>query len=206
MDLSSTQDITALCLSFPPVNEDEPYKHIYRFYMPEDLVDEKTDTDKVPYRQWIDGGLITATPGNVIDYDCIENDILEWASLYEIKEFCFDPFHAQEIVNHLTDAGLTMVPIQQGYRMMAPMCGSFEKQVLSAAMAHNTNPVMRWMVSCVEVKSDRQGNIMPMKPRRGSGGKRIDGVVANIMALGRACLQESVQKTSVYEQRGVLSI
>jgi len=73
-------------------------------------------------------------------------------------------------------------------------------------MAHNNNPVMRWMVSCVEVKADRQGNVMPMKPRRGTGGKRIDGVVANIMALGRACLQASAQKTSIYEQRGVLSI
>jgi phage terminase large subunit-like protein len=139
----------------------------------------------------------------VIDYDWIEQDIFKFAAAYEIREFCFDPFHAQEIVNHLTDAGINMIPIQQGYRMMAPMCGCFEKRVLSLEMAHNNNPVMRWMISCVEMKSDRQGNVMPMKPRRGSTGKRIDGVVANIMALGRASLQMTAAK-SVYEERGIL--
>ena len=205
MDLSSTQDITALCLSFPPKSEGEPYKHLYRFYIPEELVFEKEDLDKVPYQAWIDQGLVIATPGNVIDYDYIEQDIFNWAKQYEIIEFCFDPFHAQEIVNHLTTAGLNMIPIQQGYRMMAPMCDNFEKRVLAMEMAHNDNPVMRWMISCVEVKSDRQGNIMPMKPRRGSTGKRIDGVVANVMALGRASLQLSAKK-SVYDERGVLSV
>ncbi|MCL2205710.1 MAG: terminase large subunit, partial [Treponema sp.] len=205
MDLSSTQDISALSLSFPPQNEREPYKHIYRFYIPEELIQEKEDIDKVPYRAWIDEGFIIATPGNVIDYDWIEQDILNMAATYEIREFCFDPFHAQEIVNHLTTAGINMLPIQQGYRMMSPMCDSFEKRVLSQEMAHGNNPVMRWMMSCIEMKSDRQGNVMPMKPRRGSTGKRIDGVVANIMSLGRASLQMSAAK-SVYEDRGVLSV
>ncbi len=205
MDLSSTQDITALCLSFPPLEDGEPFKHIYRFYIPEELISEKEELDKVPYSAWIDEGLIIGTPGNVIDYDWIEQDILNLAAQYEIKEFCFDPFHAQEIVNHLTDAGIIMIPIQQGYRMISPMCDSFEKRVLSREMAHGNNPVMRWMISCVEVKSDRQGNIMPMKPRRGSSGKRIDGVVANVMALGRASLQLSAQG-SVYDERGVLSV
>jgi len=205
MDLSSTQDITALCLSFPPLAENEPYKHIYRFYIPEELVSEKEDADKVPYAAWIELLYITATPGNVIDYDWIEQDVLKWAALYNIQEFCYDPFHAQEIVNHLTDAGINMVPIQQGYRMMAPMCDVFEKKVLSQELAHGGDPVMRWMISCVEIKSDRQGNVMPMKPRRGSYGKRIDGVVANIMALGRASLRISAQG-SVYDERGLLTV
>lgn len=205
MDLSSTQDLSAVVLSFPPISEGEAYKHIYRFYIPEELVQEKEEIDKVPYRQWIEQGLIIATPGNVIDYDYIETDIFQFAELYEIKEFCFDPFHAQEVVNHLTDAGITMIPIQQGYRMMSPMCINFEKRVLACELAHNNNPVMYWMISCVEVKSDRQGNIMPMKPRRNTNGKRIDGVVANIMALGRASLQSS-EGSSVYDERGVLSV
>jgi len=204
MDLSSTQDITATCLSFPPITEGEPYKHIYRFYIPEELIQEKEETDKVPYRQWVEEGNIIATPGNVIDYNYIEADINEFASLYEIKEFAFDPWHAQEIVNNLTDGGMNMIPIQQGYRMISPMCYTFEKYVLAADLAHNDNPVMYWMISCVELKSDRQGNIMPMKPRRNSNGKRIDGVVANLMALGRASLQ--VTTGSVYEERGVLTV
>ena len=205
MDLSSTQDISAVCLSFPPMSEGEAYKHIYRFYIPEELVQEKEEIDKVPYRLWIEQGLIIATPGNVIDYDFIEADILNLAEIYDLKEFCFDPYHAQQVVNHMIDAGITMIPIQQNYRTMSPMCHSFEKHVLEGAVAHNNNPVMYWMISCVEVKSDRQGNIMPMKPRRYSSGMRIDGVVAKIMALGRAALQISNGK-SIYEKRGVMFI
>jgi len=206
MDLSSTQDITAISLTFPPIAEGEPYKHIYRFYIPEDLMQEKEDMDKVPYQQWVNDGFIIATPGNVIDYDWIEQDIKKDAEKYKIIDFCFDPYHAQEIVNHLTDSGINMIPIQQGYRMMAPMCDNFEKRVLSREMSHNDNPVMKWMITCVDVKSDRQGNVMPMKPRRDSNGKRIDGVVANIMSLGRASLQASVNKKSIYEERGVLTV
>jgi phage terminase large subunit-like protein len=98
-----------------------------------------------------------------------------------------------------------MLPIRQGYTMMSPFCDAFEQKVLSGQMAHNNNPVMNWMVSCVEMKSDRQGNIMPMKPRRGSTGARIDGVVANVMALGRAVLCLSAGG-SIYDERGVLAI
>jgi phage terminase large subunit-like protein len=204
LDLSATQDISAFALTFPPENEGEAYKNIYRFYIPEELVADKEDFDKVPYSAWIDEGLIYATPGNVIDYDYIEADIKNMAERFEIVEFCFDPYHAQELVNHLTDAGINMIPIRQSYAMMSPMCGAYEQKVLSVQMAHNNNPVMNWMISCVEMKSDRQGNIMPMKPRRGAGGKRIDGVVANVMSCGRASLQMSAAG-SVYDERGVLS-
>lgn len=205
MDLSSTQDITALALTFPPGEPGEPYKNLYRFYIPEELTAEKEFSDKVPYQAWIDQGLVFATPGNVIDYDYIEADILAWAERYRIEEFCYDPYHAQEIVNHMTDAGINMIPISQSYRMMSPLCGAYEQKTLSRQMAHNGNPVMNWMIACVELKSDRQGNVMPMKPRRGSSGKRIDGVVANVMSLGRAALKLSAGG-SVYDERGVLEV
>jgi phage terminase large subunit-like protein len=205
MDLSATQDITALALTFPPREPGEPFKNLYRFYMPKELTAEKEFADKVPYQAWIDQGFVFATPGNVVDYDYIEADILAWAEQYQIEEFCYDPYHAQEIVNHMTDAGISMLPIRQSYAMMSPLCGVYEQKVLSRQMAHNGNPVMNWMISCVELKSDRQGNVMPMKPRRGSSGKRIDGVAANVMSLGRAALQLSAGG-SVYDERGVLAI
>jgi phage terminase large subunit-like protein len=84
-----------------------------------------------------------------------------------------------------------MVPVFQRYSAMASPTDTFEKKVLAREIAHGADPVMRWMVSCTEVKSDRQGNIMPMKPKRDQTGKRIDGVVASIMALGRAVITEN---------------
>ena len=70
--------------------------------------------------------------------------------------------------------------------------------MLGKEIAHDNNPVMIWMISCTEVKSDRQGNIMPMKPKRDKTGKRIDGVVASIMGLDRAVRHEEQAKVEVF--------
>jgi phage terminase large subunit-like protein len=57
------------------------------------------------------------------------------------------------------------------------------------------------MMACTEVKSDRQNNIMPMKPRRDTSGKRIDGIVAAVMAVGRGTvLASSIKREVVPEE------
>jgi phage terminase large subunit-like protein len=186
IDLSASQDITALSLCFFPRKGEERFRFLYRFFMPEENLIERERKDKVPYSYWVKQGLIFTTPGNVIDYDFIEQQIAEDAKRYQILECAYDPWKAQEIVNHLSEAGMKMVEIYQRYSGMAVPTDTFEKKVLAKQIAHDGNPVMNWMISCTEVKSDRQGNIMPMKPRREASGKRIDGVVASILALGRA--------------------
>ena len=189
-DLSSSQDVTGIALCFPPVEENKPYKFLYRFFLPEDDIIEKERRDKVPYTYWAEKGYLILTPGNIIDYNFIEQEILNLAARYEIVEIPYDPWKAQEIVNNLTAEGFTMVPMYQRYSAMAAPTNTFEEKILGKQIAHGGNPIMRWMIACTEVKSDRQGNIMPMKPKRGQNGKRIDGVVASIMAIGRAVINE----------------
>lgn len=188
LDLSASQDITALALCFLPVKAEERFRFLYRFFIPEENLIERERKDKVPYSYWVKQGLIYTTPGNVVDYDFIEEQIFEDAKKYRILEVAYDPWKAHEIVNHLSEGGFTMVEINQRYSGMAMPTDTFEKKVLGKEIAHDGNPVMTWMVSCTEVKSDRQANIMPMKPKREKTGKRIDGVVASIMALSRAVL------------------
>jgi phage terminase large subunit-like protein len=173
-------------------------------YLPKENLVDRVRRDKVPYDLWIERGFITATPGDVIDYDFIEEDIKRDAERFKVREIGYDPWKAQEIVNHLTDGGFTMVPIYQRYSSMASPTDSFLKLVFSRKLAHGGNPVMIWMASCLELKSDRQGNVMPMKPLREKTGKRIDGVTAAIMALDRAMRGEN--GASVYDERGVLSV
>jgi hypothetical protein len=48
------------------------------------------------------------------------------------------------------------------------------------------------MADCVTVKGDPAGNIKAVKPERDS--KRIDGIVALIMGLGRATLHQNVSE------------
>jgi phage terminase large subunit-like protein len=190
LDLSASQDITAIAYYFPPVSAGEKGKLIARFFIPEDNLIDRERRDQVPYSYWVEKKLIYTTPGNVIDYDYIEQQIKIDSEKFRVEEVAYDPWKAQEIVNHLSEVGFTMVPINQRFSGMSGFTDTFEKKVLGKEFDHGGNPVLRWMMSCTEVKSDRQGNSMPMKPRRESTGKRIDGIVASIMAVGRATLYQ----------------
>jgi phage terminase large subunit-like protein len=97
-----------------------------------------------------------------------------------------------------------MVPFRQGFASMTGPSKDFEKRVLGKELNHGNNPVIRWMVSCTEIASDPAGNIKPVKPDRGKTGRRIDGVVASIMALDRAVVEGS--NVSVYALRGVRTL
>lgn len=204
LDLSATVDITAYCLAFPPIADGEKYRVAWRFFMPEEGLLERERRDRVPYITWRDQGLIIATPGDVVDYESVKQELDKDLRQFVVQEIGFDPWHAQEISNHYTTAGIQMVEIRQTYSGMSAHTATFEKTVLGAELVHDGNPVARWMLSNTEVKSDRQGNVVPMKPRRDATGKRIDGVVAAIMALGRAVATRNTGR-SVYEDRGVIA-
>jgi phage terminase large subunit-like protein len=93
-----------------------------------------------------------------------------------------------------------LIQFGQGFASMAAPTKELEKMVGSGELAHGGNPVLSWMVSNTVVRSDPAGNLKPDKEK---STERIDGVVALIMAISRATLNNEV--ASVYESRGVLT-
>ncbi len=186
LDLSTKLDLTALVLCFPVAGG---YDFLYRFFCPEETISERAKKDRVPYDAWARDEWITATPGNVVDYEFPKAAIKTFAADYKIEEVAFDPWNATQTANDLTTDGLTCVEFRQGFGSMSEPSKEFEKIVVSKQCGHVTprgvNPVMRWMLSNVAVRRDPADNIKPDKSRA-SG--RIDGVVASIMGLGRAML------------------
>jgi phage terminase large subunit-like protein len=140
-----------------------------------------------------------------VDYAVVEEQILEDSKRFDLLQYAYDPYRAGWLVGELKKHGnaLEGVEYPQRYTHMAMPTALFERAVIGKQLAHGGNPVMKWMIACTEVKSDRQGLIMPMKPKRGARGKRIDGVVASIMAYHRAFSEFGKAKGSVYEGRGV---
>lgn len=202
LDLSSKIDITAFVMLFPPQNGHEKYRALFNFWIPEESLRERIKKDKIPYDIWLKHGYIKVTPGNVVDYNVIEKDIGDLAKKYKIEQIGFDPWAAHQLAGNLADGGLEMVEMRQGAKTLSPPTKELEKLIRGQQIEHGGSPVMRWMINNVTVKSDENENIRPVKMK---GTKRIDGVVALIMALGRAMMQEKA-KTSVYEERGLLSI
>jgi phage terminase large subunit-like protein len=187
LDLARVDDLSALALLFPPVDEGEPWAVLPFFWCPADNVVGRSKNG-VPYDVWVRDGLITATPGNVTDYAFIRTDILELAGLYQIEECVFDRTFAGEIIQELESEGLTMVQFGQGFLSMAAPSAELLRLVKSADLHHGGNPVLRWNASNLVMRVDPAGNLKPDKERSRD---KIDGMTALCNALGRAQLQSA---------------
>lgn len=201
LDLSSSGDITAFVLMFPPRTEDEKYIMLPFFWVPEDTIPQRVQRSGIPYDNWVAQGYMMATPGNVIDYQYIQNTIEELSHKYHILEIAFDRWGSNMLVERLTELGLTVVPFGQGYKDMSPPSREFYEQLMKGNMIHGGNPIMKWMCGNVVIEKDPAGNI---KPTKAKSKDKIDGVVAAIMALDRCIRHE--QTESVYDSRGLLFI
>lgn len=196
LDLSDNIDLSALSIVFPPVELEKKYSVFTRFFMPELVIDEKSRTDHVPYAAWKDSGWIIGTPGNTIDQDWIETFIRKLADDFQVVNFGYDPWNARQLVAHLEDDGMEMVEFRQGFATLSAPTKEFEKAVLDQTVQHEANPVMGWNVSCVELECDPAGNVKPSKKKLQRTGRRIDGVIATLMALSLAQLAKTPQYES----------
>ena len=200
LDLSSTTDITAFVLVFPPEDEDGKYEILPFFWLPEETLELRVRRDHVPYNTWKAKGLIMTTEGNVVHYGFIEKFIEELGTQYNIKEIAYDRWGAVQMVQNLEGMGFTIVPFGQGYKDMSPPTKELMKLVLEKKIAHGGNEVLEWMVDNIYVKTDPAGNIKPDKEK---STEKIDGAIAMIMALDRA-LRNNGQQESVYNDRGII--
>lgn len=183
LDLSTTTDITANVLMFPPENDDEPWYILPKFYIPKENMKKRSQRDRLPFEEWVAMGAINATEGNMIDYRFVKNDILAMAEKYNVVEIAYDAWNSSQIVIELADEGLNMVQFRQGYGSLSAPSKLFEGLIAERKIAHGGHPILRSMVCNVARKSDPAGNIKPDKEKSRD---RIDGIVAAIMGLGRA--------------------
>ncbi|MCK5602250.1 terminase large subunit [Candidatus Pacearchaeota archaeon] len=197
LDLSSTNDLTALVLDF----YDDGNILIPFFWMPKDCARKREREHKVPYLTWIRQGFVEATDGNCIDYDFVFKRVEEIADNYKCKELIFDRYMAGQIISDCAKAGIELVEFGQGFRDMTAPSKAFETMVLSGTLKHGSNPVLRWCVANTMIEMDAAGNIKPSKKK---SAEKIDGTVAAVMAISGAMV--AVDNTSVYETRGILTV
>lgn len=203
LDLSSTGDITAFVLIFPPRNEDEKYILLPFFWIPEETIPLRVRRGSVPYDVWQKQGYLLATEGNVIHYGFIEKFIEKLGETYHILEIAFDRWGAVQMVQNLEGMGFTVVPFGQGFKDMSPPTKEFYKLLMEGKIIHGGNPVLRWMAGNVVVETDPAENI---KPTKAKSPEKIDGIVASIMALDRCVRNAGGQQGSIYDDpdRGLL--
>lgn len=208
LDLSSTTDLTAICLVFPPQGTQLDWRVIWEAFIPEENMRERVEKDHVPYDKWADGGWITATEGNVVDYTKVEAKILELKKLYNVLEVDSDRAMATMLLQRLEAQGLVCVDIPQTYLSLSdpmnqvqillngrpPKDGEevpalVQGKLLTGRMTHEASPVARWCFGNTATAQNGQGYKKFVKETKGKSvvrTKRIDLVSAWIDAMARA--------------------
>lgn len=201
LDLSSTTDITAFSLVFPPRSDKEPYYILPYMWIPDESMERRVLRDHVPYDIWARQGFLQTTEGDVVHYDFIEKFIEDAGKKFNIQEIAYDRWGAVQMAQDLEGMGFTVVPFGQGFKDMSPPTKELMKLTLERRIAHGGHPVLRWMMDNVMITRDPAGNI---KANKEKSTEKIDGVVATIMALDRAIRCGANPRESVYDKRGIL--
>lgn len=179
MDLSSTQDLTALVAVFP--DDAGGFDVLAHCFVPADRLRDRGLRDRVPYDRWAVEGFLTAPPGPTVDYEAVRRVLLEWTVEFDVQMIAYDPWNATDLVSRLQQQdSLLCVAMRQTYAGLSAPTKSLEKAILGQQLRHDGQPVLRWCVSNVAVESDPAGNL---KPSKVASTERIDAVVALIMAV-----------------------
>lgn len=204
LDLSSTTDLTAFVLLFPPQPGLDTWVMVPHAWRPLDGVLEAEQRDHVPYRDWERAGFLELCKGDMIDYRMVERTIYDAAEAYDLRCVGVDPFLSRTLVSRFmsdeNDAGehktsVQCIDIPQGIRYMSPPTKELERLIRSHQMLHVHNTCARWCFGNARCYVDANENQKLMKDR--SIG-RIDITVAWIIALATATI---IQEQNPFDKK-----
>jgi phage terminase large subunit-like protein len=180
IDLARVSDLTACGLLFP--GEGGTYRAAARCWLPRGTLERHETPEE--FRVWARQGLLRITEGDVTDYEQVRKELAEWLVGFEVAEFCFDPWMAEEFSQKLSDeTGIERVKFSQTIVNYAAPSAEFERLVIGGLIRHNGDPLLAWQVGNLRWRIDPAGNRRPDKAKERS---KIDAVQTLIMSLGRA--------------------
>ncbi|MGG3046224.1 terminase TerL endonuclease subunit [Bacillus anthracis] len=182
-DLSSTTDLTAAKVIFMLPND--PHVYVLQMYwLPEDLLEQRSKEDKIPYNLWAEQGLLRTTPGNSVHYKFITQWFLEvrdelgiyipwigydrWSAKYWVEEM--EGYFGKE----------AMIPVAQGKQTLSSPMKLLGADLESKLVNYNNNSIDKWCLSNTAIDVDKNLNIQPNKTNNQR--RRIDGTAALLNA------------------------
>ena len=179
IDLSQTTDLTACCVVI------EKAGRLYvltKFFMPENKIDELQEREGVPYRRYVQEGIIQPSGENFVDY----NDCFNWFRMlveeYEILplQVGYDRYSAQYLVQQMQQYGFHMDDVYQGENL-TPVIHECDGLLRDKTLQLSNNKLLKAHFLNVGMKQ----NIETRKVRPVKIDQRchIDGFVAVMDAL-----------------------
>ncbi len=179
VDLSTSKDLTAFVLLFPPQSGLETAVLLPFIWRPGGTVEEAERRDHVPYRDWARAGFLNLCEGDIIDYGDVE-DTIRWArDVFDLRMVGFDPYLSRTITQRLSPI-VPIVEIPQDLKNMSPAMKEMDDLMTRRQLLHIHNTCFRWTFGNVRCYVDGNGNCKPLK-NKSTG--RIDPTVASIIVM-----------------------
>jgi phage terminase large subunit-like protein len=212
LDLSSRKDLTAKALCFDDGfvldEEGRPQPKFALFahgYTPEKTLRQRAREDRAPYQAWVEAGVLTATPGPVVRFPFVIEDLVKDQGKYDLQAVAYDRYLIARFEEDMNDMGanLPLVEHPQGFSRRKDtdlwMPGSIEmleELVLQRRIRIQVNPALR---SAVAGATFIQSPAALRRFAKEKATQRIDMIVAAAMAVGASCTTDDSGGISVYE-------
>ena len=180
VDLSSTTDLTCATL-LGVVKGKIRVKQMY--WIPTNFLEKKITEDKIPYDKWIKLGLMRLSGESKIDYHDVTKWFVEQVEQYELRPLWigYDSWNAeywkQEMENgsEYNPYNFDMVEVRQGYKTESAPLKQLKADLMDKKINYDNNPILKWNLSNIVVKTDDNENIMLSKEK---AKQRIDGAAS----------------------------
>ncbi len=188
-DLASKSDLCAAQRLYRRDSHGKPHYYLFgRYWLPEMAVEEP-GPNHAHYVKWVKQGFLTQTDGATVDFELITQTLIEDCKKVNPHEAVFDPFNAMQMMQALMAQNIEAVEFIQNPANFAVPMDEFESAVRDGRFHHDGNPITTWCMSNVVAKPVKKGLFAPVKQKNS---QKIDGAIAAIMAMARACVGESV--------------
>lgn len=202
LDLSSKLDMTAWCLLFGDGSI------LWRFWCPESVAPKLDEATGGAFTGWVRDGLVQLTDGDAIDYDAIYADIDADHRRYRIAEVSYDRWCGEPVRQEIVKrTGLELHEAGTTYSHMTSPMTELLRLLTETELHHGGHAVARWHADSIEAKSpaDDPDRIRPVKPIRDASGKRIDGMIALLLAID-ARMRGRGEQRSAYEDDDLMVV
>jgi phage terminase large subunit-like protein len=210
-DLADKDDITAAVLTAFDAENRLIFKPI--FWLPEAVLKQPAHsqgTGSAPYRAWAERGLLRLTPGDWVDHNEVEMQIVAWLNEFSVRRIVFDQFAAaQAMASRINEDFGGSEPLagilHKNAKNVTDPAKELEQRIKAGPdrCRHDGNEIMTWMASNVVVSRRRDETILPIKESAMSANK-IDGIDALINAIQPSTLISN--NTKSYLETGDLLI
>lgn len=183
VDLASSVDLCSACVLFQVQGDPTIYaKHMY--WLPEDLLEQRMNEDKIPYGIWRDLGWLRTTPGNKVHHKFVTEWFVEMRTEHDvyIPWVGFDSWSAQYFVEEMQNyfGKESMIPVIQGKKTLSAPMKLLGADLGAKKINYGNNPITKWCLTNTSTDIDKNNNIQPAKGK--SQRKRIDGLAAMLDA------------------------